>query len=149
MPRSVFGITAAFYSGGDATCKGSGIGWATADFESGEADMRGRKRSGSSGRECRHCVLRSRDALRPVAWQGGLAQDARRPIGSFPGDSEAMTVSSSRKGIGTTSCHLSKTTLTGLLALNPREGPLGLAKINVPYNNLASLPLRIIRYFVG
>jgi len=41
---------------------------------------------------------------------------------------------------------LSKTTLTGLMALNPREDPL--AQAIVPYNNPVSY-LRIIHYFTG
>ena len=41
---------------------------------------------------------------------------------------------------------LSKTTLTGLIALNPRKDPL--AQATVPYNNPASY-LRIIRYFTS
>jgi len=41
---------------------------------------------------------------------------------------------------------LSKTTLTGLIALNPREDPL--AQAIVPRNNLVSY-LRIIHYFTS
>ena len=41
---------------------------------------------------------------------------------------------------------LSKTTLTSLIALNPREDPL--AQATVPYNNLASY-LYITRYFAS
>ena len=41
---------------------------------------------------------------------------------------------------------LSKTSLTGLIAFNPREDPL--AQATVPHNNLASY-LRIIHYFAS
>ena len=41
---------------------------------------------------------------------------------------------------------LSKTSLIGLIAFNPKEDPL--AQVTVPYNNLASY-LRITYYFAG
>ena len=84
-PRSVPGADAPVsselqqHSGvGTRLRKGPGIGSATADLERGR-DMRGCKRSGSSGRECRHCVLRDREHCAPGAWQGCCSRNARGP----------------------------------------------------------------------